>query len=427
MLDLEKWVRPNILTLKPYSSARDEFKGEASVFLDANENPYNAPYNRYPDPLQWGLKKKIAEIKGVAPEQIFLGVGSDECIDVLFRAFCVPGRDNVVAIDPTYGMYKVCADINDVEYRPVRMNEDFDFDADTLLENVDDHTKLIFFCSPNNPSGNNLPAEKIAQVLQRFAGIVVVDEAYIDFSSQPGFLPELPAYDNLVVMHTFSKAWGAAAVRRPALAQDAPPVHRFGFGSEGLRNHMGVGNGKADNTHPARLRPHKDKRLKGRVFSRQRDFPVARIDALERGLGFAALHQHGGNPAVVHNVALPDVDDVAVPDAGVYHAGAPADKRKIRPNVVRQIDVACDVLLRQNRGPAGNRAQQGHLFDGEKRQGVARQRLPCLRLAQKDVGRHAENAGKGLQRLEAGLAFARLIHADCAARHPRAAGKLLLR
>ena len=211
MLDLEKWVRPNILTLKPYSSARDEFKGEASVFLDANENPYNAPYNRYPDPLQWGLKKKIAEIKGVAPEQIFLGVGSDECIDVLFRAFCVPGRDNVVAIDPTYGMYKVCADINDVEYRPVRMNEDFDFDADTLLENVDDHTKLIFFCSPNNPSGNNLPAEKIVQVLQRFAGIVVVDEAYIDFSSQPGFLPELPAYDNLVVMHTFSKAWGAAA------------------------------------------------------------------------------------------------------------------------------------------------------------------------------------------------------------------------
>ena len=213
MLDLEKWVRPNILTLKPYSSARDEFKGEASVFLDANENPYNAPYNRYPDPLQWGLKKKIAEIKGVAPEQIFLGVGSDECIDVLFRAFCVPGRDNVVAIDPTYGMYKVCADINDVEYRPVRMNEDFDFDADTLLENVDDHTKLIFFCSPNNPSGNNLPAEKIVQVLQRFAGIVVVDEAYIDFSSQPGFLPELPTYDNLVVMHTFSKAWGAAAVR----------------------------------------------------------------------------------------------------------------------------------------------------------------------------------------------------------------------
>ena len=213
MLDLEKWVRPNILNLKPYSSARDEFKGEASVFLDANENPYNAPYNRYPDPLQWELKRKIAEIKGVAPEQIFLGVGSDECIDVLFRAFCVPGRDNVVAIDPTYGMYKVCADINDVEYRPVRMNEDFDFDADTLLENVDDRTKLIFFCSPNNPSGNNLPTEKIVQVLQRFAGIVVVDEAYIAFSWLTGFLPELPLYDNLVVMHTFSKAWGAAAVR----------------------------------------------------------------------------------------------------------------------------------------------------------------------------------------------------------------------
>ena len=212
MLDLEKWVRPNILTLKPYSSARDEFKGEASVFLDANENTYNAPYNRYPDPLQWGLKKKIAEIKGVAPEQIFLGVGSDECIDVLFRAFCVPGRDNVVAIDPTYGMYKVCADINDVEYRPVRMNEDFDFDADTLLENVDDHTKLIFFCSPNNPSGNNLPAEKIVQVLQRFAGIVVVDEAYIDFGGESA-LPLIEKYDNLLVVQTFSKSRSMAGMR----------------------------------------------------------------------------------------------------------------------------------------------------------------------------------------------------------------------
>ena len=213
MFDLEKWIRPNILHLKPYSSARDEFKGEASVFLDANENPYNGPYNRYPDPLQWALKKKIAAVKGVAPESIFLGVGSDECIDVLFRAFCVPGRDNVVAIDPTYGMYKVCADINDVAYRPVRLNENFDFDVDDLLNRVDDHTKLIFLCSPNNPSGNSLSDEKIEQLLQRYPGLVVVDEAYIDFASRPGFLPRLSQYDNLVVLHTFSKAWGAAAVR----------------------------------------------------------------------------------------------------------------------------------------------------------------------------------------------------------------------
>lgn len=213
MLDLEKWVRPNILNLKPYSSARDEFQGEASVFLDANENPYNTPYNRYPDPMQWALKKKIATIKGVEAHRIFLGVGSDECIDVLYRAFCIPGRDNVVAIDPTYGMYKVCADINDVEYRPVRMTPDFDFDVDTLLAATDERTKLIFFCSPNNPSGNSLSKEKIEQVLSRFAGIVVVDEAYIDFASQPGFLPRLSQHDNLVVMHTFSKAWGAASIR----------------------------------------------------------------------------------------------------------------------------------------------------------------------------------------------------------------------
>lgn len=213
MLDLEKWVRPNILNLKPYSSARDEFQGEASVFLDANENPYNAPYNRYPDPMQWALKKKIAAIKGVEPRRIFLGVGSDECIDVLYRAFCEPGRDNVVAIDPTYGMYKVCADINDVEYRPVRMTPDFDFDVETMLAAADERTKLMFFCSPNNPSGNSLSKEKIEQVLSRFAGIVVVDEAYIDFASQPGFLPQLPQHDNLVVMHTFSKAWGAASIR----------------------------------------------------------------------------------------------------------------------------------------------------------------------------------------------------------------------
>lgn len=183
------------------------------MFLDANENPYNAPFNRYPDPLQRELKKKIARIKGVKPDQLFLGVGSDECIDVLYRAFCEPAVDNVVAIDPTYGMYKVCADINNVEYRKVRLDADFDFDVETLLAQVDDHTKLIFFCSPNNPSGNLLSQEKIKTVLSRFDGIVVVDEAYIDFAASDGFLPLLDAYDGLVVMHTFSKAWGNAAVR----------------------------------------------------------------------------------------------------------------------------------------------------------------------------------------------------------------------
>ena len=213
MKALQKLVRPNIWNLTPYSSARDEFKGEASVFLDANENPYNAPFNRYPDPLQRELKKKIARIKGVKPDQLFLGVGSDECIDVLYRAFCEPAVDNVVAIDPTYGMYKVCADINNVEYRKVRLDADFDFDVETLLAQVDDHTKLIFFCSPNNPSGNLLSQEKIKAVLSRFDGIVVVDEAYIDFAASDGFLPLLDAYAGLVVMHTFSKAWGNAAVR----------------------------------------------------------------------------------------------------------------------------------------------------------------------------------------------------------------------
>ena len=208
-IDLNKLLRPNIRQLKPYSSARNEFKGEASVFLDANENPFNPPYNRYPDPLQWEVKEKIAQIKGVSPENILLGVGSDEPIDLLFRAFCRPGINNVVAIDPTYGMYKVCADINDVEYRPVVLNEDFDFSPDKLLDACDENTKLIFLCSPNNPTGNALSVTKIVEVLTRFSGIVIVDEAYIDFS----FLKKLNEYPNLVVLQTFSKAWGSAGIR----------------------------------------------------------------------------------------------------------------------------------------------------------------------------------------------------------------------
>ncbi len=214
MKSLQELTRPNIWALKPYSSARDEYSGKtASVFLDANENPYNAPNNRYPDPLQKELKALIAPVKKVKPEQIFLGNGSDEAIDLLFRAFCRPGIDNVVAIHPTYGMYQVCADINDVEYRKVLLDEKFQFKAEDLLRASDENTKLIFLCSPNNPTGNNLDAKEIITLLQEFQGIVVVDEAYIDFSDQPSFVGILDEYPNLVILQTFSKAWGCAAIR----------------------------------------------------------------------------------------------------------------------------------------------------------------------------------------------------------------------
>ena len=212
-MDLKTWVRPNIWNLKPYSSARSEFKGEASVFLDANENPYNAPYNRYPDPLQWAVKEKISQLKGVPAEQIFLGVGSDEPIDLIYRAFCEPGIDNVVAIDPTYGMYQVCADINNVEYRKVSLDNEFNVDADAVLNAIDTHTKAVFVCSPNNPTGNSLNRAAVERILKSFAGVVVVDEAYIDFSSQPTFLHLLNEYANLVVLQTLSKAWGSAGIR----------------------------------------------------------------------------------------------------------------------------------------------------------------------------------------------------------------------
>ena len=181
MKSLNELVRPNILKLKPYSSARDEYKGkEAHVFLDANENPFNNPYGRYPDPLQWQLKERISQIKQVETEKIFLGNGSDEAIDVLFRIFCRPGIDNVVAIEPTYGMYAVCADTNDIEYRPVLLNQDFQPDVERILAATDNNTKLIFLCSPNNPTGNDLNREYIESIITRFNGIVVVDEAYID-------------------------------------------------------------------------------------------------------------------------------------------------------------------------------------------------------------------------------------------------------
>lgn len=212
-MDINQLLRKNIAALSPYSCARDEFEGEASVYLDANENPYNAPYNRYPDPLQKALKEKIAALKGLRAEQIFLGNGSDESIDLAFRAFCEPRIDNVLAIAPTYGMYKVCADINDVAYREHLLDADFQFKAEDLLARCDEHTKLIFLCSPNNPTGNSLCSSEIIKVIENFQGLVMLDEAYIDFSSQDSFCSLLDKYPNLVIFQTFSKAWASAGLR----------------------------------------------------------------------------------------------------------------------------------------------------------------------------------------------------------------------
>lgn len=214
MKDLKELTRPNIWHLSPYSSARNEYAGQTGrVFLDANENPYNTPYNRYPDPLQAELKSAISKIKGVPAESIFIGNGSDEAIDLAFRCFTRPGKDNVVAIEPTYGMYKVCADINDVEYRPVCLSGDFQIDADKLLNACDNNTNLLWLCSPNNPTGNNLNRDEMNKVLERFQGIVIIDEAYSDFSKQKPFRHELSLHPNMIILNTMSKAWGCAAIR----------------------------------------------------------------------------------------------------------------------------------------------------------------------------------------------------------------------
>ena len=214
MKPLEELVRPNIWSLAPYSSARNEYAGrEAHVFLDANENPYNNPVNRYPDPLQLEVKAAISKVKGVPAECIFLGNGSDEAIDLPYRCFCRPGIDNVVAIEPTYGMYKVCADINDVEYRPVLLDDNYQITADRLLAACDSKTKIIWLCSPNNPTGNCLVRDEIISTINAFEGIVIVDEAYSDFSSQPSLRSELAKHPNLIVLNTMSKAWGCAAIR----------------------------------------------------------------------------------------------------------------------------------------------------------------------------------------------------------------------
>ncbi len=215
--NLNAILRENIKNLVPYSSARDEFKGEASVFLDANENSFGSPlpqdYNRYPDPLQWQLKHKLHRIKGVPPEHIFLGNGSDEAIDILYRAFCNPKIDNVVIVPPTYGMYEVSANINDVEVRKVNLTADYQLDLDGIAEALDQHTKIIFVCSPNNPTGNSINPVDIETLLINFKGIVVVDEAYINYSKQKSFTYSLPEFPNLVVLQTLSKAWGLAALR----------------------------------------------------------------------------------------------------------------------------------------------------------------------------------------------------------------------
>ena len=214
MFQLATLVRKNIQSLTPYSCARDEFKGRtASVFLDANENPYGSPLNRYPDPMQEELKAKLAIVKEVAPSQIFLGNGSDEAIDLVYRIFCEPRQDNVVAIAPTYGMYSVCADINDVEYRSVALNDDFTLNAERLLAATDSHTKVIWLCSPNNPTGNSLQRKSIEHIINYFDGIVVVDEAYADFAADRPFRLDIGLCPNLIVLNTFSKLWASAAIR----------------------------------------------------------------------------------------------------------------------------------------------------------------------------------------------------------------------
>lgn len=217
MFNADNLVRKNIRALKPYSSARDEFKGEASIFLDANENSLGSPllkwYNRYPDPMQWQIKEKIAKIKHVDIEQIFLGNGSDEPIDLLFRCFCEPGIDEVIICPPTYGMYEVSANINNISLNRVPLNSDFQLDLPALEDAIKPNTKIIWICSPNNPTGNSIDRQDIEMILNNFDGLVVIDEAYINFARQRSFIMDLNDYPNLVVLQTLSKAWGLAGLR----------------------------------------------------------------------------------------------------------------------------------------------------------------------------------------------------------------------
>ena len=212
-LDFNRLVRANILKLTPYSSARGEFKGSASVFLDANENPFESGYNRYPDPLQLTLKDKISALWHVPVPSIFLGNGSDEPIDLLVRLFCEPGLDHIIITPPTYGMYRVAADIAGVEVKEINLRADFQLSVKDIIEQANEHSKILFLCSPNNPTGNLLNKEDIIEVIHHFPGIVVLDEAYTDFAENASFLPELSNFPNLVILQTFSKAWGLAAIR----------------------------------------------------------------------------------------------------------------------------------------------------------------------------------------------------------------------
>ena len=213
MFEIDNIIRENIRSLTPYSSARNEFKGNEGVLLDANENPFNEPYNRYPDPLQWDVKEKLASLKGVKPGQIFLGNGSDEAIDLLIRAFCEPHRDNIISIHPSYGMYQVAADINAVDFVKVSLNADFTLNVDAVKKAVNRNTRLMMLCSPNNPTANSFKASDMLGLAKGYNGLVVVDEAYIDFSSQPSLLSSLVECENLVILQTFSKAWGLAGLR----------------------------------------------------------------------------------------------------------------------------------------------------------------------------------------------------------------------
>jgi histidinol-phosphate aminotransferase len=217
MFNLDELLRPHIKALKPYASARDEYEGSDGIFLDANENPYGSvtseKYNRYPDPHQRELKKRIGKIKNVPTNQIFLGNGSDEAIDLIYRLFCVPGKDNAIILPPTYGMYEVSAELNEVRLKKIPLTEDFQINTEGVLNAIDEHTKIIWFCTPNNPTANDVDPKAIKSVMERFRGIVVVDEAYIDFTDNPSFTTMLDQYPNLIVLQTFSKAWGLAGLR----------------------------------------------------------------------------------------------------------------------------------------------------------------------------------------------------------------------
>lgn len=225
--DVLRLVRKNIQNLAPYSTARDEYKGALGVFLDANENPFENRYNRYPDPRQLELKGIISGLKGVPVENMFLGNGSDEAIDLCYRVFCTPGKDNAVAIAPSYGMYRVAADINDVEFREVQLGADYSLPVKELLQACDENTKLMFICSPNNPTGNSFPVDEMVGLINSFNGVVVVDEAYIDFAAQPSLLTLLQEHKNLIVLQTLSKAYGLAGLRLGLAFADAEIMSIF--------------------------------------------------------------------------------------------------------------------------------------------------------------------------------------------------------